>query len=75
MTPEQRAELLGNDLTKAVDETVAAFACTPEQALALGNLLAATLGRVTERASSKVLEQYQLIERVSALERARGGGS
>lgn len=73
MTTEDRAKLLGGELSKAVDEIVAAFGCTEAQRIALGNLLAAALGRVTERASSKVVEQYRLVDRVAALEAREAG--
>lgn len=72
-TDAARAALMGNELTQAVDETVAAFGCTDAQRIALGNLLAAVLGRVTSLAASKVVEAHRLVERVEALEAREAG--
>lgn len=68
MTDEQRAQLMGNELTQAVDELTTCWPLSDAQHDALGNLLAAALGRVTSLAASAAVEKYQLIDRVGAVE-------
>ena len=68
MTDERRAELMGSDLTKAVDRLMTCWPLSDAQATALGDLLAAALGRVTSLAASAAVEKYHLIERMAAAE-------
>lgn len=74
MSPDERAELMQTEITKAVDRTVAAFACTEEQHEAIGDFTAAVLGRVMSLFAGYAVEVYELKARVSALE-AREAGS
>lgn len=69
MTTEQRAALLGDKLTTAVDRVVAVFDLTEEQHDAVGDLLAELLGRVTEQAGAPFRVAWK---RMDALERAVG---
>lgn len=73
MTPEERAKLLGDELTRAVDATVAAFAHTPAQRAALGDLIAAMLGRQMSLYAGQAVEVLNLKVRVADLEREAGG--
>ncbi len=75
MTDEQRAQLMGDELTRSMD-ALTAF-CWPGSDRApevVGDFIAAVLGRVTALAASKVVEQHHLVERVDALEERVAGG-
>lgn len=64
-TTARRADILGDELTKAID----AYAKAPDHRT-LGDLSAALVGRCASMAASAVVELY---ERVAALEAARDG--
>lgn len=68
MTNDERAQLFGGELTKAVDKLAACWPLSGEQATALSDLLAAALGRVTSLAASAAIEKYSLIDRMGAVE-------
>ena len=81
MDTSDRAALLGDDLTKAVDALTTCWPLSQAQAAALSDLLAAALGRVTSLAASAAVEKYHLIgrmdtaeQRLDALEAREAGG-
>lgn len=55
MTPDDKARLMGAELSRYTDEFVAAYRHTADQQTALGNLLAAVLGRVTALAAGSIV--------------------
>lgn len=61
----ERAKLLGNELTEAVEVFVATFDLTPEQHAALSNVLAAAIGRATSMAAGAVVVVNTKVEQVA----------
>lgn len=74
MNSSERAALLGNELTTAVDAMVDAFACTTEQRVAIGGFCAAWLGRITSLYAGYQIEVIDLRRRVAELEAREAGG-
>lgn len=74
MTDAERAQLMGNELTRAVDALVKAYAHTPAQHAALGDLIAAMLGRQMSLYARQEIEVYELKARVAVLEAREAGG-
>lgn len=62
----ERAKLLGNELTEAVEVFVATFDLTPAQHAALSDMLAATIGRASSMAAGAVLGVNTKVEQVAA---------
>lgn len=61
----ERAKLLGNELTEAVEVFFAAFDLTPEQHAALSNVLAAVIGRASSMAASAVVGVNTKVEQLA----------